>query len=63
MKAITLYSSLKEQTLKKEKNFIQANILFDICHQKKRVKMNTETTQINKETQGLGFEEFIVNMA
>lgn len=30
---------------------------------KKRVKMNTETTQINKETQGLGFEEFIVNMA
>lgn len=29
----------------------------------KKVKMNTETTQINKETQGLGFEAFIENMA
>lgn len=31
--------------------------------QKKESKMNTETAQIDKETQGLGFEEFIDNMA
>lgn len=48
MKAITLYSSVKEQTLKKEKNFIQANILFDICHQKKK-SQNEYRDHTNKQ--------------
>lgn len=60
MKAITLYYNLKEWIFKKNKLHTGKSCIWHMSQ--RQVKVNIETTQVNEQTQGLGFEVFIDNM-